>query len=425
MAAIWLKHPDAILADDAGGGIVVASGRIVELVPAGARPAHPSDAAEDLRGTVLLPGLVDGHHHGWQHVARMAGGEPTLDDLRRAYRLAFALALRRGCTTLVEHQEFYPPTWRCAGDVAVEVARELGLRLVLARGGVDRGGDDGGRAPAWMVETAETILADAARLIARYHQAGRDDALCQVMLAPNQPAEVSRWLLEEAAALASLHEVRLQTHLAASDEAVDRCRAHFGCRPVDVLEAAGWLGPRTTLVDARRLTLAEIARLAQHGVAVVQCPAAEGADGASPTPVQELTAAGIAVGLGSAAGGNVAADVRLAELALRVRGSERARSSSAAALAAATVGGAATLGRSDLGTIAVGQAADLVAYPTDPLQPWLGADPAAVLAGPDAPRAERVMVAGRWVVRDGAVLGLDPTALRPAPAAAGGCRLAG
>ncbi|MEO1092892.1 MAG: 8-oxoguanine deaminase [Pseudomonadota bacterium] len=432
MTRTWIKQPLAIVADGAAGGVVVADDRIVELVPAGGVPATPVDAVFDAWRHVVLPGLVNTHHHTYQTLTRavpavldqplfgwLEGLYPiwarlTPEALEPAFRLAFAELLESGCTTAVDHHYVFPAGTENAIDLEVEVARDLGLRVVLTRGSMDLSSDDGGLPPPAVTQSAEVVLRDSERLISRHHQPG-SGAMCQIALAPCSPFSVTRWLLEETAALASLHGVRLHTHLAETADEERFCLERYGCRPVDYLDACGWLGPRTWVAHGIHFAAEEIIRLGRAGVGVAHCPSANLVLGSGICPVLALEAAGAPVGLavdGSASNdhSNLAAEVRLAFLLQRLAaGVERVGHLDA--LRWATAGGAACLGRTDIGGLEVGRQADLALFDMDALRFAGARDPLAALVRSGFDRADRVMVAGRWVVENGAVVGLDRAAL--------------
>ncbi len=434
MAGIWLRNPYAILADEAAGGLVVEDCRIVEIVPGGARPSSPVATTVDLAGHVVLPGFVDAHHHAYRTLTRTLPetqgrgrwetlrrsmplwGRLDADALELACRLAFAEALLRGYTTVVDHQDAIPAVVDDVADVAADVARETGVRLVIAHGGMDVGEDEGALPPKTITRTAERILEDAVRVIARHHRPGTA-AGTEVALAPSGTFAVSRWLWEETAALASLHQVRLHTHLAETEEEERYCRARFGCRPLDALEAAGWLGPRTWIAHGTRLSGDEIARLGRCGVAVAHCPASELATGSAIAPVVDLAGAGVPVGLGSDGDAGMAVDVRLADLGQRLRYGPAAIGPHDA-LRWATEGGAACVGRTDLGRIAPGAAADLACYRADDVALVGAEDAFGTLVRAGLGRPDRVMVAGRWRVMDGRLADFDVDGLRRRHAAA-------
>jgi 8-oxoguanine deaminase len=264
------------------------------------------------------------------------------------------------------------------------------------------------------VQREDTILADSERLIGHYHQAG-DGAMTQVALAPCSPFSVSESLMRDSSALAARHGVRLHTHLAETQDEEIWCRERFGCRPVDYLERVGWLDNRVWLAHGIWFDEGEISRLGRARVAVSHCPTSNMILASGCCPVARLEAAGSPVGLGvdgsaSNDASNLIEAVRHAFLLQRLmRGAEQV--SHMDALRWATRGSAACLGRADIGAIAPRMQADLALFRLDELRFSGAGDPLAALVLCGATRADRVMVAGRWVVEEGAIPGLDLPAL--------------
>ena len=439
MAPLWLRDPLAILADGAGGGVVVDGGHIVELVPPGRQPATRGCAVLDASAHVVLPGLINTHHHFYQTLTRACPpaldkalfpwlvalypiwARLTPDALRLAARVALAELLLSGTTTTSDHHYLFTSDLEQAIDIEIEEARKLGIRLVATRGSMSLGEDDGGLPPMGVVQPEAVILADSERLIGRYHETG-EGAMIQVALAPCSPFSVTESIMAQSAALAAHHGVRLHTHLAETQDEEAWCRQHFGCRPVDYLERVGWLNDRVWLAHGIWFDDGEVARLGKAGVAVSHCPTSNMilASGCCRAPA--LEAAGAPVGLGvdgsaSNDSSNLIETVRHAFLLQRLHhGAERI--SHHDALRWATQGSARCLGRPELGVIAPGKAADLALFRLDGLRYSGAGDPLAALVLCGASRADRVMVAGRWVVEDGAIPGLDLDALRHAHQAA-------
>ena len=430
---LWLREPLAILAEgDAGGGIVVQDGRIVELVPRGGRPATPDAAVFDAGAHVVLPGLINTHHHFYQTLTRAC--PPALDKalfpwlvalypiwarltperLRLAVRVALAELLLSGTTTTSDHHYVFNDALADAIDIEIEEAKALGMRLVATRGSMSLGEDEGGLPPRTVVQREDRILADCERLIARHHERG-DGARIQVALAPCSPFSVTDGLMKDSSALAARHGVRLHTHLAETRDEEDWCKARFGCRPVDYLEQVGWLDDRVWLAHGIWFDEGEIGRLGKARVAVSHCPTSNMILASGCCPVRGLEAAGAPVGLGvdgsaSNDSSNLIETARHAFLLQRLmHGAEHI--SHKDALRWATRGSAACLGRADIGAIAPGLQADLALYRLDELRFSGAGDPLAALILCGATRADRVMVGGRWVVEDGAIPGLDLPAL--------------
>jgi 8-oxoguanine deaminase len=430
--AIWIKDPQAILAEGAARGLVVDAGRIIELVPTGAMPRTPLTATFEAGRHVVLPGLINAHHHFYQTLTRafapalnktLFGWLTTLypvwsrltpENHRLATRLALAELLLSGCTTASDHHYVYPAGLEEAVDIQVEEAAALGIRVVLTRGAMSLSVEDGGLPPASVVQKDDRILADFERVVARHHQRGAG-AMTQVALAPCSPFSVTRQLMRQTAELAEALDVRLHTHLAETRDEDAYCLETFGCRPLDYLEEVGWLGARTWLAHGIHFNDAELVRLAAARTGICHCPSSNMILASGIARMPELEAAGAIVGLGvdgaaSQDCSNLVQEVRQAFLLQRVaHGVERV--SHLDALRWATRGSAACLGRADLGAIEVGQAADLALFTLDEPRFSGHGDALAALVICGAHRADRVMVNGRWVVEDGAIPGLDLPAL--------------
>ena len=433
MSVLWIAEPLAILAEgDASGGVVVDNGRIRELVPRGGRPSV--DALRfDASRHVVLPGLINTHHHFYQTLTRAF--PPALDKtlfpwlevlypvwagltperLRMAVRLAMAELLLSGCTTTTDHHYLFPEGLEDAIDIEVEEARGLGIRAVMTRGSMSLSKEDGGLPPREVVQREDAILADCERLISSHHQTG-EDALIQIALAPCSPFSVTADLMRMSAEMAERHGVRLHTHLAETEDEEAWCRQAFGMRPVDYLEDVGWLTDKVWLAHGIWFDDGEIGRLGKAGTAVTHCPASNMVLASGGCRACALEAAGAPVGLGvdgsaSNDASNLIQEVRQAFLLQRfLNGADKV--SHKDALRWATKGSAACIGRPELGRIAVGAQADLAMFTLDEPRFSGHGDPLAALVLCGASHADRVMVQGRWVVEDGCVHGLDLESLR-------------
>ena len=431
---IWLQNPAAILAEGAEGGLVIADGVIAECVAAGRKPAAPVDRVIDAGNHVVLPGLINTHHHFYQTLTRAhpaAINRALFDWLGALYpiwqrltpeavalssELAMAELLLSGVTCAADHHYVFPAGLEHAIDIQVEAARKLGLRVVLTRGSMSLSRDQGGLPPREVVQDHDTILADSERLIARHHDRA-PGAMVQIALAPRSPFSVTPELMRDTAALAAAHDCRLHTHLAETHDETDFCLASFGRRPLDHLEELGWMGPQTWLAHGIHFDPGEIARLGAAGVGVAHCPTSNMTLGSGQCRTLDLEAAGSPVGLavdGSASNdaSNMMEEVRHALLLGRLTyGADRVTHLDA--LRWATQGSAACLGRHDIGRIAVGAQADLALFRLDrDLRFSGGHDPLATLVLCGASRADRVMVGGRWLVIDGELVTTDTAALR-------------
>ena len=431
-APVWIKDPLAILANGADRGIVVSDGRIVELVAGGATPTTQGTVPFDASQHVVIPGLINTHHHFYQTLTRAtpAALDRTLfpwltalyplwarltpEAMDLAATVALAELLLSGCTTTTDHHYVFPSGLEDGIDIEVEAARRLGIRTVLTRGSMNRSQRDGGLPPDSVVQDEDTILADSERLIARYHDPS-PDAMTQIALAPCSPFSVTTSLMTKTAALAARKNVRLHTHLAETADEDAFCQATLGCRPLDYLKQCGWLHDRTWLAHGIHFDSGEFARLAKAGTTVSHCPCSNQILGSGHCPVCDMEAAGVQIGLGvdgsaSNNASNLMQEVRAAFLVQRARyGVERV--SHFDALRWATKGSAACIGRPALGRIDVGAQADLAFFKLDELRFSGALDPLAALVLAGAHRADRVLVAGKWVVEDGAIPGLDIAAL--------------
>ena len=437
--AIWIKDPLGVLADGASRGIVVRDGRIVELVSAGATPV--TDAAIfDASAHVVIPGLINTHHHFYQTLTRTVPAAMdrelfpwlqalypiwaglTPEALELGVTVAMSELMLSGCTTTTDHHYVFPAGLEQSVDIEVAVARRLGLRVLLTRGSMNLSQRDGGLPPDSVVQDEDTILADSERVVAKYHQRG-EDAMVQIALAPCSPFSVTTSLMKKTAELAEKLDVRMHTHLAETEDENRFCEKLYNCRPLDYLENCGWLNSRTWLAHGIHFNASEMKRLAKARTTISHCACSNQILASGGCPVCEMEEAGVGIGLGvdgSASNdeSNLMQEVRAAFLMQRARYGV-AKVSHKDALRWATKGSAACVGRPELGEIAVGKAADLALFKLDELRFSGHGDPIAALVICGAHRADRVMVAGKWTVIDGAIPGLDvPDLIRRHSAAA-------
>jgi 8-oxoguanine deaminase len=428
MSRLWIQDPLAIFANDAARGVVIEGRRIAELVATGQKPLQPVDTIFDASDHVVLPGLINTHHHFYQTLTRAlapALGKELFDWLKALYpvwagldpellavatELALAELLLSGCTTTSDHHYLYPPGLEQALDIQVGVATHIGMRVTLTRGSMDLSQKDGGLPPDSVVQDAQTILADCERVVNAYHQSG-PGAMVQVALAPCSPFSVSEPLMRESAALASRLGVRLHTHLGETRDENDYCLARLGMRPLDYLEECGWLGSHTWLAHGIHFTDDEIKRLGQAGTAVTHCPHSNMTLASGLCPACALENAGSPVGLGvdgsaSNDASNAIEEVRAALMLQRLREGAGAFDH-IDALRLATQGSAKCLGRDDIGSLEAGKQADLALFKLDELRHSGYHDPLAALVLCGASRADRVMIGGEWKVIDARASHID------------------
>jgi cytosine/adenosine deaminase-related metal-dependent hydrolase len=415
---------------DAGGteyadGHVVLQGNTIVQVGQGEPDRSTLDDGDALyvryvSPALLTPGLVNCHHHMYQHLTRGYAQQSTLfewlvelyptwgcvDDTMQAAasRAAIMALLRSGCTLATDHHYLHP---RDAGDllaIEIESARDLGIRFHPCRGSMDLGTSHGGLPPDHVVEDRDEILAATEAAISTWHDASRASML-RIAVAPCSPFSVTAELMRESAELARRHGVRLHTHLAETVEEDAYCLEHFGMRPVDYVESLGWLGDDVWLAHCIHLSDDEVARFGATGTGVAHCPSSNARLGAGIAPVMDLVRAGAPVGLGvdgaaSNECGELGIELREAMLFARLRGGPTAMSARDA-LARGTIDGARCLGRSDeLGSIEVGKLADLVVWDLADVSHAGIDDPVASLVFGPPRLADRVYVGGELVVHE-------------------------
>ena len=425
----------------AGGSVFVRDG-VVEQVGDDAEVAAwiAADAGSrtpakvvDARGCVVLPGLVNGHHHLFQSLTRTlgtAGGLALFDWLKRLYpvwagldpeavrvsaKLALAELMLSGATTVADHLYLFPNGARL--DDEIDAARELGVRFNPTRGSMSIGQGLGGLPPDDLIEDEEAILADSLRVVETFHDASFGSML-RIGLAPCSPFSASADLMRETARLARAHPgVGLHTHLAETLDEDRFCTARYGMGPVDYAESVDWLGPDVWFAHMVHPSTGDIGKLAGHQCGACHCPTSNMILASGIAPVRAMIDAGVRVGLGvdgsaSNDGNHLLGEARQAMLLQRVGWpgfeSRADRLSAREALRLATRGGASLLGRTDIGSLEVGKAADLVAFRVDGLEhAGAPADPVGALLTCTPGRAWLSMIDGRVVVEDGALVGVD------------------
>jgi 8-oxoguanine deaminase len=416
-------------------GAVFARDGVIEAVGATAQLPQSADEVIDARDQIVIPGLVNTHHHMYQTLTRVV---PAAQDcelfewLRTLYPIwarltpqmahvstqtAMAELLLSGCTTSADHLYLFPNGTRL--DDTMEAAAQIGMRFHAARGAMSVGESKGGLPPDRVVEDEAAILADTQRLIERWHDPKRH-AMQRIVVAPCSPFSVSRELMRDAALLARsfgpAHGVSLHTHLAENDNDIAYTREKFNCTPAEYAEQLGWVGPDVWHAHCVKLDEAGIALFAKTGTGVAHCPGSNMRLASGIAPIRAMRDAGVPVSIavdGSASNdsGHMLGEARLALLLQRVaHGPLRGPSAMTAreVLEIATLGGAKVLGRDDIGALAPGMAADIVTIPLDDIG-VAGAlhDPLAALFFCHVPRVKHSIVNGRVVVRDGQIATVD------------------
>ncbi|HET9317633.1 MAG TPA: 8-oxoguanine deaminase, partial [Vicinamibacteria bacterium] len=408
------------------------------VVAAGAGPAPAdlqADRRIDARGKVVLPGLVNTHHHLPQTLTRnvrsvqeaplftwlkelyLVWRQADEDAVDAAARIGLGELLLTGCTTSTDHLYLFPRGQERLIDVEIAAARELGIRFQPTRGSMSRGRSQGGLPPDDVVQDEDVILADSRRLIREHHDP-RPRAMTRIALAPCSPFSVTDDLMRRTADLARAEGVRLHTHLAETLDENEYCLQVYGCRPAEYLRRLGWLGRDVWLAHCVHLNDDEVALFGETGTGVAHCPSSNFRLGSGIAPVRKMLAAGVPVGLGvdgSASNdtSNMLAEARQALLAHRLGADPSAWVTAEEALWMATRGGAECLGRDDIGSLEPGKAADLILIDQRRLSyAGSGDDPlAALVFSPWPEPVDTVMVNGRIVVEGGELVGVDVPAL--------------
>jgi len=426
--------------------ILLQDGLIASIGPAHELP-ETADEVIDARGHLVVPGLVNTHHHMYQSLTRavpavqnaelfgwLRGLYPiwaglTPEMVRVSTQVAMAELLLSGCTISSDHLYIYPNGVRL--DDSIEAARAIGMRFVGTRGSMSVGESAGGLPPDSLVEDEDAILIDTQRLIERYHDA-RHGAMTQVGVAPCSPFSVSRDLMKTSAELARSYSVRMHTHLAENDHDVAYSLEKFGCTPAQYAQDLGWTGADVWHAHCVKLDEQGISLFAATRTGVAHCPCSNMRLASGIAPVRQMLNAGVAVGLGvdgsaSNDGANMLAEARQALLLARLRKSLEAphtdtrgrtvfgcdtapmEMTARDALRVATRGGAQVLGRSDIGHLSPGMCADLALFDLGTLGQAGGAvhDPVASLLLCASAQAAYIVVNGRVVVRQGQLATLD------------------
>jgi len=421
----------------AEGGLFIRDGFIEQVGPTSKLPMD-ADQILDLGGHIVLPGLVNTHHHFYQTLTRVVPAAQdanlfnwlatlypiwarmTPEHIRVSTKTALSELALSGCTTASDHLYLFPNGSKL--DDEIFAAREVGLRLHASRGSMSLGESDGGLPPDSVVEDEAYILKESQRLIEQFHDP-KPGSFCQLVLAPCSPFSVTSGLMKQSAILAREYGVSLHTHLAETEDEESFCLQKFGYRPVGYMEAVDWVGEDVWFAHAVYVNDAEVQKFAHTGCGVAHCPTSNMRLASGIAPIKEYIAAGVKVGVGvdgsaSNDGSHLLGEARQALLVSRVRDGvtgfslsndpDRKLMTARQALWLATRGGAAVLGRSDIGSLEPGKCADFFAIDLNQLD-YAGAlhDPISAVLFCSPVRADYTVVGGEFIVKDGHLVNLD------------------
>ncbi len=435
MSTLLARNADIVVTMDdqrrelRGAGLFARDG-IIEAVGPDETLPRTADTILDLGGQILLPGLVNTHHHLDQTLTRnipSAQNAGLFDWLAAHYRVwarrtpeasrtatlvGLAELALSGCTTVFDHAYLFRNG--CRVDDQIAAAAEIGMRFVVSRGSMSRGQSAGGLPPDDCVEREDDILADCERVIARYHDPA-PGALLRIVLAPCSPFSVTEDLMRQTAAMARTRGVRLHTHLCETLDEQRYTLVHHGLRPVDTMRRLDWVASDVSFAHAIHVDDREIGIFAHAGTCVCHCPSSNMRLASGIAPIRRYRDAGVAVGLGvdgsaSNDSSNMLAEVRQAMLLARLRQTIEPSPWMTAreALEMATIGGAAVLGRTDIGALVPGRCADFFTLDLQAVA-YAGAlsDPVAAIVFCATQPARHTFVHGRAVVTDGRIATLD------------------
>jgi 8-oxoguanine deaminase len=420
-----------------GGGLFARDGFIEQVGPSSELPLT-ADKVLDLSGRIVLPGLINTHHHFYQTLTRAVPAAQnanlfnwlvtlypiwarmTPEDIFISTQTALAELALSGCTTASDHLYLFPNGSKLDDEIAG--AQEVGLRLHASRGSMSLGQSQGGLPPDSVVDTEENILADCERVIGRYHDAA-DGSMLRIVLAPCSPFSVTPELMRQSVQMARQHGIHLHTHLAETKDEEVFCMEKFGHRPVGYMQSLGWVGEDVWFAHSVHINQQEIGVLAHEGCGVAHCPGSNMRLASGIAPILDYLQAGVRVGLGvDGSASNDASDLmleaRMAMLLARLRAGVEGASLSGTdappimtarqALELATRGGASVLGRTDIGSLEAGKCADFIAVNLNTLA-FAGAlhDPVAALLFSHFKGVDLSVVHGRIVVQDGQLTTID------------------
>jgi 8-oxoguanine deaminase len=453
MSTLLIKNAHIVTMDDhlreiPEGGLFIRRGLIQEVGPMSELPTTADEVLE-LKGHIVLPGLVNTHHHFYQTLTRAvpAAQDANLfnwlttlypiwarirpEDIFTSTQTALAELALSGCTTASDHLYLFPNGSRLDDEIAA--AQEIGLRLQAARGSMSLGASQGGLPPDSVVDSEDSILKDSQRLIEEYHDA-KTGAMVQIVLAPCSPFSVTTDLMKQSAKLAREYGVHLHTHLAETEDEEQFCLQKFGHRPVGYMQEVDWVGNDVWFAHAVWVNAEEIKVFAKHNCGVAHCPTSNMRLASGIAPLKEYRAAGVNVGLGvdgsaSNDGSHLLAEVRNAMLLSRVKEGITGFSASPSpagrgmpegqgegprklmtareALYLGTRGGAAVVGRNDIGSLEAGKCADFFAINLNRIGYAGMHDPVAAVVFGQPANVDYTVVGGKFIVKEGQLVTVD------------------
>jgi len=443
MTTLLVKNAKVLVTMDdqrreiADGGLYIENG-FIKQVGLTSELTQTADEILDLKEHLILPGLVNTHHHFYQTLTRAVPAAQdanlfnwlktlypiwarmTPEDIFLSTQTALAELALSGCTTASDHLYLFPNGSKL--DDEIEAAKTVGLRLHASRGSMSLGESKGGLPPDSVVDTEENILKDSMRLIEKYHDA-RPGSMLQVVLAPCSPFSVTGDLMKESARLARQYGVHLHTHLSETQDEVAFCLQQFGHRPVAYMQSLDWVGQDVWFAHSVHVNAEEIQVFSKTGCGVAHCPSSNMRLASGIAPVREYIKHKVKVGLGvdgsaSNDGSHLLAEVRQSMLVARVRAGLEGASLSGSgdhwimtarqALELGTRGGAAVIGRSDIGSLETGKCADFIAFDLNQLD-YAGAlhDPVSAIVFCSPQKVNYSVVHGKVIVREGHFLPFD------------------
>ncbi len=441
MTTLLIKNAYIVTMDDhlreiPEGGLFIRDGIIRQVGESRDLP-QTADEILDLKGHIVFPGLVNTHHHFYQTLTRAVPAAQdanlfnwlktlypiwarlTPEDIFISTQTALAELALSGCTTASDHLYLFPNGSKLDDEIAA--ASEIGMRLQASRGSMSLGESKGGLPPDSVVDTEENILKDSQRLIEKYHDA-KTGAMTQIVLAPCSPFSVTGELMKQSAKLAREYGVHLHTHLAETEDEEQFCLDKFGHRPVGYMQEVDWIGDDVWFAHAVWVNHEEINLFAKHKCGVAHCPTSNMRLASGIAPVKKYLKAGVNVGLGvdgsaSNDGSHLLAEVRNAMLVSRVNDGmtgfslsndpQRKLMTAREALHLGTRGGAAVLGRSDIGSLEAGKCADFFAVDLNRIGYAGMHDPVAAVVFGQPANADYTVVNGKFVVKEGRLVTVD------------------